>query len=151
MIDDMLFEAVLSVPPSTNHAYTKAKNHDRLVMTTAGKKWKARHFNHLALEARMQGWNHPSDAPLRIELTFYFQNDKRKRDLDDHLKLLLDIVADALGFNDFHFDDIRPRRGAPTTRPRVKIEIYPGSGLVPDDEYPAGGLDNGDVRQVPLL
>lgn len=132
---DLLFSTSTPIPESVNHAYMPVARTGKIVMTKKGRTWKQKQFQHIALEGRVQGWAMPPEAKLKIVVVFHFRDDGKRRDLDDYPKLLLDTIADALGFDDFSLDQTILLRGAPSRRrPRVRFWIYPADPLVPDDD-----------------
>lgn len=86
----------LPVPPTVNHIYIHTRYGTRLHPTAAAYRDEA-----IARirEATGGGWWHVGLCyVLTVRITF--ANEKRPRDLDNCLKLLIDALANGLGFND---------------------------------------------------
>lgn len=92
----------LPVPPTVNHIYIHTRYGTRLHPTAAAYRDEA-----IARirEATGGGWWH---VGLRYVLTVRvtFANEKRPRDLDNCLKLLIDSLANGLGLNDKSITEI---------------------------------------------
>lgn len=62
------------------------------------------------------------DVLLGVYLTYYFET-PMKRDLDGGLKITLDVLATALGFDDRAIVDLHLTKRIDPLRPRVEIDI----------------------------
>jgi Holliday junction resolvase RusA-like endonuclease len=85
-----MFIFVNQTPPSLNHSYRAYRG--RVVLSQ-----KARAFKQLVADASPEGFA-PIVGPVKLTVVFKFK-DKRKRDLDNYLKVLLDSLK-GLYFND---------------------------------------------------
>ncbi len=83
---------VNQVPPSVNHSYRAYRG--RVVLSA-----RARAFKQLVADAAPEGFA-PLVGPIKLTVVFRFK-DKRKRDLDNYLKVLLDSLKGLY----FHDDD----------------------------------------------
>jgi Holliday junction resolvase RusA-like endonuclease len=94
------------------------------VLTSQGATFKE-HVGMLALnESSRYGFKIPSGARLGLEMQVHFPNN-RPRDLDNCIKLTLDALAAALGFNDSTVDEIIIRRGHPIKEnPHAGVTLY---------------------------
>jgi crossover junction endodeoxyribonuclease RusA len=98
-----MIELTLPYPPSVNHY----KNVGRTVITKSGKKYQQK-FNsketvafyyQIYMLSRSQSSKFIRDWPISVEIDVY-PPDKRKRDLDNILKVLLDSMARAGVYHD---------------------------------------------------
>src|SRR5262249_31661304 len=62
------------------------------------------------------------DVPLSMSLTYYFET-PRKRDLDGGLKITLDALERALGFDDRDVVDLHLAKKIDPLYPRVEVEL----------------------------
>ncbi len=72
-----------STPPTVNQAYKKYRN--RVVLSNRAKEFKRHVFDLLP-----EGYN-MLKGPVKLDITLYFK-DRRKRDIDNYLKILLDSM-----------------------------------------------------------
>lgn len=103
MMSAPIFECALPQPPSVNH-YAK-KGNGRVFLSAKTRAFKA-------VAAASVG-KHPAPSPARLagEFVFCF-GDKRRRDLDNYLKVLLDVLqACGVFLDDSQFDAITLLRG----------------------------------------
>jgi crossover junction endodeoxyribonuclease RusA len=63
-----------------------------------------------------------ADTSLSVTLTYYFET-PRKRDLDGGLKITLDALSRALGFDDRDIVDLHLAKKIDPLRPRVEVEL----------------------------
>ena len=115
----------LPLPPGVNNQYVTVGRRRVLSKT-------ARAFHHdagAAIElARRDGIVTPAieralaRSPLGLMLEFYFETPNR-RDLDGGLKITLDVLGEALGFDDRTVVDLHLSKRIDPLRPRVEIEI----------------------------
>jgi crossover junction endodeoxyribonuclease RusA len=82
----------LPYPPSVNHYYRCFRN--RMVIDKPGRAYRAV----VCALLQAQG-TQPMDGPLRVEIAV-FPPDKRRRDLDNILKSLLDALQHAGAYHD---------------------------------------------------
>lgn len=122
---DYTLQIVLPLPPSVNNQYVTVGRRRVLSAT-------ARSFNSnvakLVEGLRASGklpWSSEqalADAPLSVALTYYFET-PRKRDLDGGLKITLDALARALGFDDRDVVDLHLAKKIDPLHPRVEVEM----------------------------
>jgi crossover junction endodeoxyribonuclease RusA len=115
----------LPLPPGVNNQYVTVGRKRALSAT-------ARQFHSNARKAiealRASGAIHPAheralaETLLGVYLTFYFET-PMKRDLDGGLKITLDVLASALGFDDRAIVDLHLTKRIDPLRPRVEIDI----------------------------
>ncbi|MBX6770870.1 MAG: RusA family crossover junction endodeoxyribonuclease [Chloroflexi bacterium] len=104
--------ATLPLPPSVNHLY--ARFADRVVLTDAGLAY------HDEVAVTLRGQTVPPDVRFRVTIHLHFP-DRRRRDLDNALKLLLDAVSRALGFDDSRIDELHVYRALDRQCPRAEV------------------------------
>lgn len=100
-VEPLLECEIHSVPPSVNHYWVSAGKRRFLSA-------KAKQFIQLvSLFVRP----HKTTARLSLDITFHFP-DRRCRDIDNHLKAVLDALVKAgLCVDDEQFDELHVRRG----------------------------------------
>lgn len=95
--------AHLPLPPSVNAYWRSVKG--RVLISKKGREYRG------AVAARLAGVRGPLLGPLRVEVWVY-PPDRRRRDLDNVLKSLLDALAHGGAYlDDSQIDDLRVRRG----------------------------------------
>ena len=118
-----IFEVTLPWPHTIN-TYWRHKITGRLAtvyITQQGKQYRQA-VNNLVLEAAMLQRYLKATGPLRVEIEAY-PPDRRKRDLDNILKSLLDSLTHAgVWEDDSQIDDLRIYRS--TIAGMVKVRIY---------------------------
>ena len=118
-----IFEVTLPWPPTIN-TYWRHKIIGRLAtvyITPEGRQYR-KAVNNLVLEAAMLQRYLKATGPLRVEIEAY-PPDRRKRDLDNILKSLLDSLTHAgVWEDDSQIDDLRIYRS--TIAGMVKVRIY---------------------------
>lgn len=110
----------IPVAPSVNHAYRHGQG--RVYMTD-----KAFCFKQIAGYRAVEAASVSppfslQPGPLKITLVVWF-GDRRRRDLDNILKLTLDAIASALGFDDSLIDEILIVRSLDRANPRVSVTL----------------------------
>ncbi|HEV2529419.1 MAG TPA: RusA family crossover junction endodeoxyribonuclease [Thermomicrobiales bacterium] len=123
--DPVTLRLTLPLPPGVNNQYVTVGRRRVLSKT-------ARAFHHdakAAIElARRDGTVTPTieralaASTLGVMLEFYFETPNR-RDLDGGLKITLDVLGEALGFDDRTVVDLHLSKRIDPLRPRVEIEI----------------------------
>lgn len=115
----------LPLPPGVNNQYVTVGK--RRVLSATAKRFHSDAKK--AIEAqRSSGAVRPADetalngALLGIYLTFYFET-PMKRDLDGGLKITLDVLATALGFDDRAVVDLHLTKRIDPLHPRLEIEL----------------------------
>lgn len=112
------------IPPSTNNAYVNSSR-GRVLSAVARAFKDATGWQALIL-ARQLRWRYQQGHRIGIKIDLYFKDDRR-RDIDNCAKLVIDAIAQALGFDDCIVDDLHIRRRPPDKQnPRcvVKVEQY---------------------------
>lgn len=108
----------LSWPPTVNTYYGNAKN-GRKYLTARGRKYKANAV------ADLHGQEAPTGIEGRLEVNIdAYPPDRRKRDIDNILKPLLDCLTDyGLWIDDAQIDVLRVRRLAVDKPGFVRVHI----------------------------
>lgn len=115
----------LPLPPGVNNQYVTVGRKRALSATArtfhsnAKKAIEALRASGAILPAQEQAL---ADTLLGVYLTFYFET-PMKRDLDGGLKITLDVLASALGFDDRSIVDLHLTKRIDPLRPRVEIDI----------------------------
>ena len=108
---------VLPFPPSINSYYRVFNN--RILLSAEGRKYKKAVREYVML----LGLKPLKDAKLKIEM-FLQPRDKRKIDIDNRIKSVLDALQDAGLFDDdFQIDELTIRRGTPVEGGRLFVKI----------------------------
>ena len=108
----------ISLPPSVNH-YTKRTRHGGVMLTDKARAYKREVYSQVGHLATRE----PSQARLAGEFIVHPAN-KRKFDLDNKMKLILDALEDARFFVvDEQFDEIVLRRGSVVKGGRVDVVL----------------------------
>ena len=106
-------------PLSTQHIYGNTRNGGRY-MTAEGKATKEA----CGWEAKMQ-WQYEILAkPLALRVDFFFKT-KRKRDLDNQNKIVLDALTGIVYEDDSQIDELHLVRHYDPARPRIEIAVVP--------------------------
>jgi crossover junction endodeoxyribonuclease RusA len=128
---------VLPLPPGVNNQYVSAGN--RRVLSGPARAFK-RNVGKLVGALRSSGKLAPGEeravagSHLGIYLVYFFET-PRKRDLDGGLKITLDALADALGFDDRDVVDLHLTKRIDPLHPRVEVEIETIAGWEFDRTY----------------
>jgi crossover junction endodeoxyribonuclease RusA len=115
----------LPFPPSMNTYWRNYRG--RTIISPAGRSFKAAVADYV-VEYRIPKLG---DQKLRISMVL-FPRDKRKIDIDNRIKSVLDALQDAGVFNDdFQVDELSIVRGVPIKGGaiRVLIEVIPSTSL----------------------
>jgi crossover junction endodeoxyribonuclease RusA len=112
--DSARLAVTLPLPPSVNHLYYRARHH--VFLTAAARDY------HAMVALALRGQAVPADARVALTLVLYFP-DRRRRDLDNALKLLLDAVSRVLGFDDAHIEALHVYRALDRARPRAEVTL----------------------------
>jgi crossover junction endodeoxyribonuclease RusA len=127
----------LPLPPGVNNSYVTVGR--RRVLSKEAKAFKA-DVRKLVEKLRASG-NLPvqQDAAFResllgVYLTFHFETPFR-RDLDGGLKIALDALGEAIGFDDRLVVDLQLTKRVDTLHPRLEVEIETISDWTFDPQY----------------
>lgn len=102
-----------TLPPSTNHLYTRARGHvfmqekPRIAKEAIG--W----------EARSSYRGKPLEGPIWVEIDLFWP-DKRKHDVDN-IKALLDALTGILWLDDGQIEDLHTLKHVDKENPRVLL------------------------------
>jgi Holliday junction resolvase RusA-like endonuclease len=110
---------------STNHLYknTCRNGYSTTYLTPEGKALKEQY----QWEAKAQ-WRGPQlEGDISVSVTFYFAT-KRKRDLDNQNKLMLDALTGIAWEDDSQIAELLLRRGFDSASPRIRIEVSQMTG-----------------------
>lgn len=128
----------LSMPPSINQQYVVVGKRKR-VLSKVASTWKKDANKALAM-MRDKSIISPVEEHafqnnlLGVYMTFYFSTPMR-RDLDGGIKITLDTIAEALGFDDRNVVDMHLTKQIDPLHPRVEVEIETIHGWTFDREY----------------
>lgn len=130
-------QLTLPLPPSINEQYVQAGR--KRVLSKPAREFKKKAGNVILLlqqQSRITPVEEKALASnlLGVYMTFYFRT-PMQRDLDGGLKIALDTVATALGFDDRHVVDLHLTKQIDPLHPRVEIEIETIHGWTFDPEY----------------
>lgn len=111
---------LLGIPQSTNHIY---KSHCRfgyptVYMTKEGKDLKESY----QWQAKSQWKQKPSKRVFEISVELYFK-DKRRRDVDDYNKILLDSLTGIVWSDDSQIWKITITKFIDAKKPRIEVDI----------------------------
>ena len=124
-IDPISLHLVLPLPPGVNNQYLTIGR--RRVLSAQAKSFNRDVAKSIA-SLRSSGRLAPSvekailDSLLGIYLVYYFET-PLKRDLDGGLKITLDALGSAIGFDDRTVVDLHVSKRIDPLRPRVEIDI----------------------------
>ena len=106
------------VPRSTNHIYKFFRS--RMYVSAAGKALKRSY----QLQAKLQFGNIPLITnPIALEIILYF-GDKRRRDIDNYNKILLDSMSGIVYKDDAQIQKLTIIKQYDKKRPRIEIVIH---------------------------
>ncbi len=123
----MNIEFYLAYPPSVNNYYVKTKR--GVFISAKGRKYRADVIADIA--EQIPALRMDEDHRILMEVVL-FPPDKRKRDLDNTGKSLLDALVNAkLLIDDSQIDQLHFYRGAPVPNGRVFIRISDAGPVIP--------------------
>ena len=136
---------VLPLPPGVNNQYVSVGR--RRVLSAPARAFNgdvAKLVAKLRVDGRLPaGREGPfRDALLGVYLVFFFATPHR-RDLDGGLKITLDALGRALGFDDRAIVDLHLTKRIDPLRPRVEVEIETIADWEFDRQYQYLGSDGG--------
>ena len=107
-------------PKSTNHCYKYrcAGNFPRMYMTAEGKGIKKDY----CYQAKSQWRKKPIEGDIAVYIDIYF-GDKRKRDIDNYNKLLLDSLTGVLWVDDVQIQEMMITKGYDKKNPRIELKL----------------------------
>lgn len=104
-------------PPTVNHYYTVARG--RKILSTRGRKYKEQAWLHMLAKGRPVGAKGLVSVFIRA-----YPPDKRKRDLDNLLKPILDVLTlSGMIEDDSLIEDLRIQRFNPVKHGKVEVII----------------------------
>jgi Holliday junction resolvase RusA-like endonuclease len=80
------------------------------------------------MEIRSQGILRPYSGILEVTLVFHF-GDKRKRDVDAYIKIILDAMEGLVYDNDNQIVELLVYKQIDLKNPRTEVEIYERSDI----------------------
>ena len=128
---------VLPLPPGVNNQYATVGR--RRVLSAAARTFD-RDVSKLIAALRSSGQLAPAESRslanslLGVYLVYFFET-PRKRDLDGGLKITLDALGRALGFDDRDVVDVHLSKRIDPLQPRVEVEIETIAGWEFDRTY----------------
>lgn len=137
----------LSMPPSINQQYVVVGKRKR-VLSKVASTWK-KDANKAMQMMRDKSIISPVEEHafqnnlLGVYMTFYFSTPMR-RDLDGGVKITLDTIAEALGFDDRNVVDMHLTKQIDPLYPRVEVEIETIHDWTFDREYIVLPTDDSD-------
>ena len=107
-------------PISTNslYRYRCQGNFPRMYMTAKGKDLKEQYF----YEAKSQWKKKPLEGDVTVNVILYF-GDKRKHDIDNYNKLVLDSLTGIVYFDDEQIQELNVIKQYDKENPRIEITI----------------------------
>lgn len=120
-----ILELVLPLPPGVNNQYVTVGR--RRVLSREAQAFKkdvAKLIDRARLDGTMttQAEFALKDSVLGCYLTFFFES-PRRRDLDGGLKIALDALASAIGFDDRDVVDLHLTKRIDPLRPRLEVQV----------------------------
>lgn len=128
----------LSIPPSINQQYVVVGKRKR-VLSKVANTWKKDATKAMQM-MRDKSVISPVEEHafqtnfLGVYMTFYFSTPMR-RDLDGGVKITLDTIAEALGFDDRNVVDMHLTKQIDPLHPRVEVDIETIHDWTFDNEY----------------
>lgn len=136
----MQWRFILPLPPSVNHQYTERDG--RRVLSREARHYKnhlQRAFKRLKAAGKLQlkpfetfqfslldDFNEPSTSPnetfLQLRLEFFFKTQQR-RDLDNGLKIVQDLVCEAFGMDDRNVVAVELVKRVDARNPRLEVTV----------------------------
>lgn len=125
---------VIPFPPSVNHLYEPRKKNGKTVIskTAKAKAYEGECWYTLGQQGyypHMMDSRLAPDGPLTMMLTYYVP-DRRKRDLDNLQKAALDLVSQALGFDDSEIQTLVLKKFVDREDPRCEVVVWPANVVV---------------------
>lgn len=105
-----------TMPPSTNHIYQRGMRSVHLKPEVR----EAR--DDVGWEAKSQYSGYPLDGSLAVTIDLFWP-DKRKHDIDNGLKFLLDSLSDILWYDDGQIEELHVKKHFDKASPRVEITV----------------------------
>lgn len=127
----------LPLPPSINSQYVMAGK--KRVLSAGARKFKINVAKQIGALRERPEWPVLDEQRIRqsllgMYLTFYFET-PLKRDLDGGLKIAIDAVAEALGFDDRTIVDLHLTKQIDPLRPRLELDLETIANWTFDQSY----------------
>lgn len=115
----LILNSDLPLPPTINQYYRAKVVKGRPVIY----KNDGGYFKQVTYELFQFANKVPTDKPLLVEIMFHFAS-RRKQDIDNRLKALLDSLNGLVWADDSQIIDLRVRIGEPVKGGLVNIQVY---------------------------
>lgn len=141
----------LPIPPSINNQYVVVGKRKR-VLSKVASTWKKDATKALSM-MRDKSIISPVEEHafqtnlLGVYMTFYFSTPMR-RDVDGGVKITLDTIAEALGFDDRNVVDMHLTKQIDPLHPRVEVDIETIHDWTFDREYVVLGVDDEEMEDA---
>ena len=103
-------------PQSTNNLYRRGRS--GMYMTEAGHDLKTDYH----VQAMQQYNRKPLDGPVHVQILIYF-GDKKKRDIDNYNKILLDSLTGVVYKDDSQIEEMFVKKDYDKKNPRIVINV----------------------------
>lgn len=133
------YKLLLDFPPSINSYYLQSRAFSRgktagRVIAAAGKSLRIKYLQ--SVKEQMPGISFEIDEKIAITVVMH-PPDKRKRDLDNYLKSMLDALTHAeLWADDSIIDQMYVFRGKIVKNGLIRLEISPSGPILPENYWP---------------
>lgn len=125
----MIYEFYLPFPPTVNNYYVKTQR--GVFISQKGRKFRDQTAE--SIHMQLGAAELPANTKLLVEVILY-PPDKRKRDLDNYMKPLLDAITQTgLWEDDSLVDQLFIYRGEPLTSGRVFVRISEAAPILPQN------------------
>lgn len=121
----------LPFPPSVNTIWRAFKN--RVILSKKGRDY----YKRAAVILLEQGIKTPTPEPVSVRIRVY-PPDRRRRDLDNTLKAVLDAMSKRVYCDDWQIVKIEATKHEPITGGRIEVDVEHEDGLFPKAEESAG-------------
>ncbi len=113
-------------PISTQHVYGNRAFGKRVIryLTTKGKEYKGKITTKAIIAAKKAGLIYPWDVDVSMKIQLKFK-DKRRRDIDNYNKLLLDALEGVIYVDDKQICDLEISKASDCIEDNVIIEVEP--------------------------
>jgi crossover junction endodeoxyribonuclease RusA len=114
--------ACVTLPPSINHMYRPGSKPGARYKTDEAKAWELEAAWDFAKTVTPNLPARRLKAPLLFEAWFYFP-DRRRTDADNRVKIVQDLVARAVGFDDSDIRDVVLHKRIDRDNPRCEVML----------------------------